>query len=242
MPPGLIPTKHLNKTLGTLYYSGLFEKLHDKYQFHYCGEGGEYESIVLDCPLYKKRLVLDDVDIVETNDGVGELIIKKFHTEAKDEVKANIPHKDLQTKSEDPPVKLPRQHPANKPVGCLPHVQHLSGGLLHFSEVMSPISAQSLQDTSEADLAVREALAIFELLQQTLKAYGCTSLDVVLVHLYLSEISHFSNINQHYRDFFGTLLPPSRSTVAVGRNLLPGGRRVMLDCMVQIGSGAVHAQ
>jgi hypothetical protein len=122
-PPGLIPTKHLNKTLGTLYYSGLFEKLHDRYQFHYCGEGGEYESIVLDCPLYKKRLVLDDVDIVETNDGVGELIIKKFHTEAKDEVKANIPHKDLQTKSEDPPVKLPRQHPANKPVGCLPHVQ-----------------------------------------------------------------------------------------------------------------------
>jgi hypothetical protein len=48
--------------------------------------------------------------------------------------------------------------------------KHLSGGLLHFSEVMSPISAQSLQDTSEADLAVREALAIFELLQQTLKA------------------------------------------------------------------------
>jgi diphthamide synthase (EF-2-diphthine--ammonia ligase) len=47
------------------------------------GRRRKYESIVLDCPLYKKRLVLDDVDIVETNDGVGELIIKKFQTEAK---------------------------------------------------------------------------------------------------------------------------------------------------------------
>lgn len=237
-PPGLIPTKHLNKTLGTLYYSGLFEKLHERYQFHYCGEGGEYESIVLDCPLYKKRLVLDEVDIVETDDGVGELVVKKFHAEGKHESKVEIPHNDLQTEPLDVPVKFSRQHPANKPARCLPHVQRLSGGLLHLSEVMSPIAAQSLQDKSDADLAVSEALAIFELLHQTLKTYGCTSLDVVLVHMYLSEISHFSNINQHYRDFFGTVLPPSRSTVAIGRNLLPGGRRVMLDCMVQIGSGA----
>lgn len=27
--------------------------LHDKYDLHVCGEGGEYESLTLDCPLYR---------------------------------------------------------------------------------------------------------------------------------------------------------------------------------------------
>jgi len=39
-----------------------------------CGEGGEYETlVVLDCPLYKKRLVLTEVEVTETVDGVGML-------------------------------------------------------------------------------------------------------------------------------------------------------------------------
>lgn len=39
-------------------------KLHDQYQTNVCGEGGEYETLVLDCPLYKKRLVINSSDIV----------------------------------------------------------------------------------------------------------------------------------------------------------------------------------
>jgi diphthine-ammonia ligase len=236
-PPGLIPSKHLNNTLGSLYYSGLFEKLHERFHFHYCGEGGEYESLVVDCPLYKKRLVLDEVEIVETDDGVGELIIKKCHAEDKSEGQV-VQQQFKEAVSEAAPAVTTLQPAVSRPVRCLPHVRRLSGGLLHLSELMSPIVAQSSKDESEADLAVKEALAIFELLQQTLHAYGCNSLDVMLVHLYLSEISHFANINQHYRTVFGTLLPPSRSCVAIGRDVLPGGRRVMLDCMVQLGSGA----
>lgn len=39
-------------------------KLNQEYGTNVCGEGGEYETLVLDCPLYKKRLVLDSYDIV----------------------------------------------------------------------------------------------------------------------------------------------------------------------------------
>lgn len=39
-------------------------KLNREYEAHICGEGGEYETLVLDCPLYKKRLVLDSFTIV----------------------------------------------------------------------------------------------------------------------------------------------------------------------------------
>ena len=73
-PPGLIPSKHLNKTLGALQSSGLLlDRLYERFGFHMCGEGGEYETLVLDCPLYKKRLVLTEVEVTETVDGVGML-------------------------------------------------------------------------------------------------------------------------------------------------------------------------
>lgn len=53
---GLYPKKHLGKTLKELQQE--FEKLHQKFQLNVCGEGGEYESLVLDCPIYKSRIVM----------------------------------------------------------------------------------------------------------------------------------------------------------------------------------------
>ena len=36
---------------------------------------------------------------------------------------------------------------------------------------------------------------------------------------------------------FEIVLPPSRSCVAIGDNIIPEGRRVMLDYVIQRGSG-----
>lgn len=38
-------------------------KLEKKYGVHPCGEGGEYESFVLDCPLFKKRIQLLESEV-----------------------------------------------------------------------------------------------------------------------------------------------------------------------------------
>ena len=78
----------------------------------------------------------------------------------------------------------------------------------------------------EADLAVHEAAIVLSSLDRTLKHHDCTALDVIMIHMYLSEKSHFQRIIQHDRDLFGVMLSPSRSCVATGRNKLPGGRRV----------------
>jgi diphthine-ammonia ligase len=240
-PPGLIPRKHLNKTLGFLWHSGLFERLHQRYQFHVCGEGGEYESLVIDSPLHKKKLVFDEVEIDETDDGVGELRIPKCHAEEKGEndIKVMV---IAELEKKDAPISVQKE--ASKTTAstefpslvCLPRVKEGNGGLLHVSELCSskPILHP---DLTEAEIAVREAQEIFSVLRMTLESFDAKATDVLFVHLYLSEISHFANINQHYQEFFGTLLPPSRSCVAVGRGVLPGGRRVLLDCMVQLGSG-----
>ena len=53
---GLFPKKHLGKTLAELQPT--FMKLKDSAGLNVCGEGGEYESLTLDCPLFKKRIVM----------------------------------------------------------------------------------------------------------------------------------------------------------------------------------------
>mmetsp|Transcript_20030 Transcript_20030/g.41175 ORF Transcript_20030/g.41175 Transcript_20030/m.41175 type:complete len:865 (+) Transcript_20030:225-2819(+) len=273
-PPGLVPRKHLNKSLRFLSDTGLLERLNQLYQFHVCGEGGEYESLVIDSPLHKKKLVLEEVEIVETDagDGVGELRILSCRAEEK--VEGDIPlleqlrHRSQEQSEyadeksstdnaeivvaaaatddgdneydeiEDTTTTIARRTMTPR-MSFIPHVYQGAGGLLHFSEIMSPVTATSLPigSKSEAELAVEEAMEIFATLKTGLQSHGATAKDVFYVHLYLSEISHFATINAHYQAFFGSLLPPSRSCVALGRGVLPGARRVLLDCKVQIGSG-----
>ena len=54
---------------------------------HICGEGGEYETLCLDCPLFVRRLVLDETEIILHSDDfdapVALLRTKKWHTEPK---------------------------------------------------------------------------------------------------------------------------------------------------------------
>ncbi|KAI8321647.1 adenine nucleotide alpha hydrolases-like protein [Martensiomyces pterosporus] len=61
--------------------------LHEKYGIHPCGEGGEFESFTLDCPLFKRRIVLDETEVVSHSDDafapVYYLRIKKVHVEPK---------------------------------------------------------------------------------------------------------------------------------------------------------------
>ncbi|CAB1331072.1 unnamed protein product [Coregonus sp. 'balchen'] len=63
-------------------------KLSEKYGVHVCGEGGEYETFTLDCPLFKKRLVIDTMEtVIHSADAfapVGYLHFSKMHTEDKE--------------------------------------------------------------------------------------------------------------------------------------------------------------
>ena len=62
-------------------------KLKEKYGINVCGEGGEYETITLDCPIYKKKIVIDEFEIVchskDIFSPVYYTIIKKWHLEDK---------------------------------------------------------------------------------------------------------------------------------------------------------------
>jgi len=58
----------LGKEINSATLDSLVE-LHDKYQISLVGEGGEYESLVLDAPFYKKR--------IEIENSSGVLVVKE---------------------------------------------------------------------------------------------------------------------------------------------------------------------
>ncbi|XP_072935563.1 uncharacterized protein [Epargyreus clarus] len=82
---GLDPRVHLGMTLRDIQPHLLV--MQEKYGLNVCGEGGEYETFTLDCPLFRKKLVIDDTELVIHSEdpvaAVGYLNLK-LHVEEKE--------------------------------------------------------------------------------------------------------------------------------------------------------------
>ena len=53
------------------------QQLNKKYGLNVAGEGGETESLVLDCPLFTKKIVLEKIEIIEEDKNRAHLVIRK---------------------------------------------------------------------------------------------------------------------------------------------------------------------
>lgn len=83
---GLEPKKHLGSTLAEIYpHTIAMEK---QFGLNVCGEGGEFESFTVDCPLFKRRIVIDNMENVMHSDDafapVGFIKFNKMHLEDKE--------------------------------------------------------------------------------------------------------------------------------------------------------------
>ncbi|KAF4651206.1 ATP binding domain 4 [Perkinsus olseni] len=75
--------RHLSQTLSQL--RPYFTKLHNQFGFHVCGEGGEYETLTTDCPLYLNgRIDLGDTRVVKHSADVYYLQSANPHLEPKE--------------------------------------------------------------------------------------------------------------------------------------------------------------
>ncbi|EKM59139.1 uncharacterized protein PHACADRAFT_86977 [Phanerochaete carnosa HHB-10118-sp] len=78
---------HLGKTLSQM--SATLLKLNSLYGSHICGEGGEYETLTLDCPLFRHKIRLVDTETVVHSDSdfatVAYLRIRSATLEEKEE-------------------------------------------------------------------------------------------------------------------------------------------------------------
>jgi len=66
----------LNKVIGMEDVYRLI-KINEEIGFHVGGEGGEYESLVLDCPLFKKKIRIDESEVNMENEYTGRVNITK---------------------------------------------------------------------------------------------------------------------------------------------------------------------
>uniref|UniRef100_A0A3Q3RS73 Diphthine--ammonia ligase n=1 Tax=Mastacembelus armatus TaxID=205130 RepID=A0A3Q3RS73_9TELE len=190
---GLDPEKHLGKHLADM--EPHLKQLSQKYGVHICGEGGEYETFTLDCPLFKKKIVIDAAEtVIHSADAfapVGYLRFTKMHTENKNS------------------VTLPPSCSSRSSRGY----QWISGinGL------------QSLDNTIQGQTS-----AAFTQLQSMLDSRGWSLKDTILVHLYVTSMEDFGELNAVYKTHFD-INPPARVCVQAP---LPAGQLLQMDCLL----------
>ncbi|XP_058799518.1 uncharacterized protein LOC131669005 [Phymastichus coffea] len=101
-----LEARHLGKSISEM--QSHLAKMKEKYGLNVCGEGGEYETFTLDCPLYIKSIVIDEYEsVVHSNDDiapVGYLNFKKMHLQSKN---SGIENMSLQERLNNVAVKTP---------------------------------------------------------------------------------------------------------------------------------------
>ncbi|OCH92905.1 hypothetical protein OBBRIDRAFT_811409 [Obba rivulosa] len=247
-----LTVKHLGKTLAQIHST--LVKLNALYGSHICGEGGEYETLTLDCAMFKRRIRLNDVETILHSDNdfatVAYLRIKNAELEEKVEssvVGPTVPpllseeFHDIRDAVESSIRSL---EPIDKDGGedniltaVADDVPVCSskrvGRWVAVANVQHPTIAGQSDGYLEDE--VREC---FLKLEGALKGHGLRLAHCAHINIYISSIDLFARVNAVYKTFFGTS-PPSRACVAVD---LPIRTRVRLDCIAFTESSTTERQ
>ncbi|XP_074145314.1 diphthine--ammonia ligase isoform X1 [Sminthopsis crassicaudata] len=240
---GLNPDKHLGKTLDQVE-SDLYE-LSKKYGVNICGEGGEYETFTLDCPLFKKKVVVDSSEVVlHSADAFAPVAYLRFLELHLEEKQLTSPDKlfaiNCSCETECNEDHIPVIAEDNIQYEILPPTWKSSHPppLFQYSEksecsVKSPSGYQWISCItasflpSEQESISNVAVEAFSSLQAVINAKGLESKDIILVYMYVRNMEDFSAINSAYMKMFD-LCPPTRVCVEV---LLPDGLLFSVDCL-----------
>ncbi len=267
---GLDSCKHLGRTIRQLL--PVFERLWEDHRFHICGEGGEYETLSLDGPIFRKRLVLDETEIVYLDGGVAALRIIRCHGELKEEslqeeqqlssldqglqttphtrVLAQIlnsynvrlsqqcasnPPPDWSWASNNPLLKTGiGYHQESRTLFQSPARRKKYGGIVHTAGITAPCDTEK---QSYAD-QVRDCLLEAD---RCLREEGTSLRDVCFVHLYISDMNQFKDVNRMYENIFAAEGAHHSRCCVSGKPVIylnrEGGMKdVMLDCLAVPGS------
>ncbi|XP_053237490.1 diphthine--ammonia ligase isoform X4 [Podarcis raffonei] len=237
---GLDPDKHLGKTLDEM--EPYLLELSKKYGVHICGEGGEYETFTLDCPLFKKKIVVDVSEVVvhsaDAFAPVAYLRLLKLHLEDKVQPLSKALAVSCSCEKQFEENTWPTSD-ERKEAACI--IWDTSGPTSVKSNktletsVKSPQGYQwltgfsALLNASEGGSVQESATNVFSSLRAHLNSKGLELTDIILVHLYMKSMKDFAVINSVYVTAFD-LCPPARVCVEVP---LPEGLLFQMDCLAQ---------
>ncbi|CAI2360973.1 unnamed protein product [Moneuplotes crassus] len=196
-------------------------QLKDMYQINVCGEGGEYESIVLDCPLFiDHKIVVNEFKILNISEDeyapVAHVIIKQFALAEKEEKGGNIELYDIEKGQECHCAwpQMPKEEIisiATEEVDCDP-IKILS------SEINNSFSTSLLSlDSFDVEICPEqiedEINLLMEKSEELLNENGLGFKNVTKVVMYIKKMYHFPHINKVYKKYF-QFKPPTRVCVA----------------------------
>ncbi|KAF8054057.1 hypothetical protein N665_1354s0017 [Sinapis alba] len=219
---GLDPSKHLGKDLAFMEPHLL--KLKELYGSNVCGEGGEYETLTLDCPLFTNaRIVLDEFEVkLHSPDSiapVGVLHPTIFHLEKKGSADSNSVEEEepglvFEVQGDGPNTPEPTCLLDNGIVDVVEHTRNR----VNLSKTGKENTFSICCWLEDSSTGVKEDLetVLKEIETQILK-HGLNWQNVLYIHLYISDMNEFAVANETYVKFitqekcpFGV---PSRSTI-----------------------------
>ncbi|PKC70255.1 hypothetical protein RhiirA1_501897 [Rhizophagus irregularis] len=247
---GLKPT-HLGKSIEQL--NPYLCDLNEKYDVNICGEGGEYETFTLDCPLFVKRLVVEETEtIVHSDDAfaaVAYLRLKRLIVKEKqaNEITSNpiimIPSwkddiEDLMTSAEQSKLDNSMTNYATTVIeidSLNEEGSSLKGRSDLFSLYSNPpyhyVSGTTAydypQEAQQFESIEEETQACMLNLQKRLHELDLSWSDVVNMNVFIKDMDEFGRMNAIYKKFFN-INPPTRA--CVGSNL-PFPIKIQIDLM-----------
>ncbi|SPO36938.1 uncharacterized protein PSFLO_02409 [Pseudozyma flocculosa] len=229
--------RDLGKTLHQMRHK--LWKLHDLYGAHVCGEGGEYETLTLDSPLFKKRIEIQETEtVIHSDSGFGSvsyLRIKRAALVDKEltaDLEATTIPDDLDALSKRTLQAIGSAETSSAGGSTAQRGQIAADGLGRLAVDQETVvgklkpsltrrgrwmSINNVDGIDAAESSLEEEVVTAFRRVKSLLSGQTPPLDLThLTHinLYLSSQSLFPTINAIYKRHFGSS-PPTRACIAV---------------------------
>ncbi|CAG8541586.1 9750_t:CDS:10 [Paraglomus occultum] len=249
-----LESSHLGKSIRDMR-SSLFE-LHEKYGVHVCGEGGEYETLTVDCPLFVKRLIIADTEIVTHSDDafatVAYLKLKKVLVQ--DKPPNNVDFESIIKRpswenSIEPilanasSINIQDPKPSTVPAIVNDMEDQSNGGDLtvascsrstfHFISGVTAYDNNSM--VANGCTIEEETRACMNNIKGYLDKLDLSFADIVSMNVFINDMNNFGRMNAVYKTYFG-IKPATRACVAVN---LPQPARIQVD-LVAVKDGSLE--
>ncbi|KAI1457398.1 adenine nucleotide alpha hydrolases-like protein [Annulohypoxylon moriforme] len=207
------------------------------------GEGGEFETLVVDGPpaLFKGRIIVrgDDKKIIREGGGSAWLSIRKAQVEMKSDA-------DIASKTVDPDVRIPSPlDPKFENIldllrGKSLGYEHSSISLHEIGQRPSLLSLMLTNSISQewyfvgrlGDIEAQTAQIVDEVRQQ-LHEYSLPPTAITNSVIVLRRMSDFPTVNKLYGAISREPNPPARVTISCGGLLMPQGADITILLTVQ---------
>ncbi|KTW30293.1 hypothetical protein T552_00768 [Pneumocystis carinii B80] len=212
---------HLGKSLIEIKEHLL--KINELYDVHLCGEGGEYETLVLDCPIFQKKIKIVKSEIVDHSPGVSYLKFKA-EIEEKSFVDTNWKKRFILPDQLDKKCKQFKKYldefqdeDYNK-TSIIPTISIKNKNdeiFMNSSKLKNliAIGGINLQLESENLLAYtleEEFHFCMSKLKDYLKSYILDLCDIVFFELVLEKMDYILHVDALYSQYFSFSKPPPR--------------------------------